>query len=400
MLDASSSFLATLQENHLRPERRLLVDISTTDGSSYWFNNVDVSERVIKWPKFKHSWNDFAPNNTKVTLSNADGFFNRLHADGLHLTRDAKIQLGLDAEYLTLFQGNIDRLNYSKGRVDLNITDKWDKLTRRLIGTDETPVEFSDPSSIYYAHDIAWTLVTCYGGYSSTQDSSNPDIDYSSFNSWTAAMSSDAVRMGGEFRGEKVSEALTVLGKLADTAIYVDHNNKLSFKRFSIADTLVNSFTPGQFIATSVVVDENEIQNKVFVNADWNTGSDTHETVVIIADSASVNSYGPYEVLFDEEILWLVGSSSAQSLGQRRTNLYGVPHKEVDLSTTLYGLGPEVGDPINIYDPQTLINGGYRVLEKTVDLEKLLVGLSVHNVTLVDAFVLDYSALDSSDILT
>jgi len=131
-----------------------------------------------------------------------------VHNDGdwpdyIHTTSSATSAAN---ELLDLYSGTVDRASFRGGRCMLNLLDKMKPFTERTVGTSDIPAVFS--TSGMSPSDIGWTLCTCYGGLSTVQSDSNPDVDWASFNDWASVFSSDPVGIHAQIEGMKVTEAL------------------------------------------------------------------------------------------------------------------------------------------------------------------------------------------------
>jgi len=371
------------------------VRVFTLGGSNY-------SEHVVQWPKFKQSWNSIRPVSLTVNLSNGGKQFNFLKDDTTLMTAQAEFSMGFTHptsgnELITLFNGTIERMRYGNSLVNLSFVDKFKQLTERLIGTTSEPITYS--GSNYLPADIAWYAITSYGGYDNVASSSNVDIDYESWLQWSNVFSADAVYVGASFKGIKVSEALKKMGRYTDSAIFI-HNNRISFKRFSIADSNQTSFDGDSIKNLSLSVDDRDVTNNMYVSGLYDTTSRYWAMTVNDENSSSINSYGLRENDIKDSSIWYINSGSAINLAQRRIQAVSVPFNKVQVSSTLKGLPRIIGETISVEDENLDIAEGYRIMEQTINMDAGEVEFNVDRSYFSSGFILDTSTLNSVDVLT
>lgn len=365
---------------------------------------VDFSKYVTRWPKIKHHWNSFKPNNITISLANESGAFNFLHEDKLSLRKDCTIKFGYYAvdsmsepELTTLFNGNINNMSFGKGVCKLSITDKWDSLTRLILGSDDEPIDYT--TSDYLVGDMAWYLVTSHGGLSADSTTNNPDIDVAAYSDWAEGFETDTVKMQAYFTGQRTTEGLRGIGKQTDSAIYVNESNKLTFERFTIVNTEITSLTNETILDASLNIDEDDMVNKQIVQAGYDVESDYFTITVNDEDIGSVNSFGSVEDIIENDLVWFVDSVSALNAAQRYVLRKSEPYDVVDIQSTLYPVLSQIGDTMNVVDPMTGIAGQFRTLAKEIDLDKGIVKLNGDRTSQFEAFVLDVDSLDGDKIL-
>jgi len=158
----------------------------------------------MKWPTLKQKWDEVRAQSITVELANEDQSFNFIRSDKTTLRSSCAIQFGFTHptsgdELVTLFSGTMDKVRYSSGACSIALLDKFKQLSERVMGDRDAPATFTDSST---PPDIAWAAITSYGGYSAIESTSNPDIDYSSFLSWSSVLSADTVLMNGQLEGK------------------------------------------------------------------------------------------------------------------------------------------------------------------------------------------------------
>ncbi|MDX1351547.1 MAG: hypothetical protein R3254_00945, partial [Thiomicrorhabdus sp.] len=308
---------------------------------------------------------------------------------------DTLYQLTLNKETIELFSGKPRKVKYSKGKATLSIVDKFQQLSDRQIGDSTNIKVFSEelPS------EIAWAAVTSYGGYSSIAGSNNPDIDYDAFAAWAGVFSGDNVLMSANFDGQKCTEVLRKISRSTGSAIFIKEN-RISFHRYTIVDTDITSLGNSEIINMNLEFDSNEIVNKQYVGAAWSTESDYHTITVYDEDTTSVNSFGLKESNFKDENLYYINSASALNFAQRITFTQAEPQDKLVVETAMNGMLRQIGETISVVDNQLSIAGGYRVMNYEIDMDKGKVTFGADRTQLVNAFILDVTSLDGTEILT
>lgn len=298
---------------------------------------------------------------------------------------------------IEMFAGTIKSIGYKSEICTMNIVDKFQQLSDRLVGTSDIPADFT--TSNYLPSDIAWDCITSYGGMDSTQSTANTDIDWTSFQEWAAVFSGDTVYMQASFDGQKVTEVLRKIAHQTHSAIFVS-DDKVTFKRFGIADANVTSL--GGDILYDVELDFrlDDIINRQVVAGDFVVGS-THQFSIVQANSTSVNSFGAKEDQIEDENLWYVTSLSAINLAQRRLYSNADPDDRLKAKTGMVGLPRTIGETVTIIDDFHSISESYRILEYEFDMDKTEATFGADRTQVTGQFILDTSSLGSTtDVLT
>ncbi len=387
MYSVSSAFTSLASAKNAQWSRQLI------------FGTSDYSNMVLQWPIVNRTWNNVNPTTITLDLSNDNGAFNFLLNNPTQLQNSANLNLGFSslAEYVTLFSGTIDAVQYSGNKISLTLVDKFKKLADRVIGDATTPTAYT--SSNYLVHDFAWYACTSMGGLSAITSTSNPDIDYTSWSSWSSVFSADNTRVRANLTGQKVVEILQKLSNLTQSAIWIE-NNKIKFSRFSIADAPSATFDDSTVVDTIVTLDNRLLVNQMYVGAGYNVTSRSFAYTVNAINSNSVGSYGLHQDNSMETAVWLVDSTSALNLAQRVLNTKQNIIGDFNVSAPLMAIPATIGDVFLYSDTHLGISvEGYRCLSETIDMENGLKTYNINQTQLSNAFRLDFSSLDSSDLL-
>jgi hypothetical protein len=297
-----------------------------------------------------------------------------------------------------VFVGKISKVKYDNNNLALSMTDKLKQLSERVMGSTDNPVAYL--SSNYLPSDIAWWSVVSYGGWSSVQSTSNPDIDYTAFQEWAAIFSGDNIYVQARFEGSKVTATLRKIQRMTDSAIFMK-NNKLSFKRFTIANSEFLNLADSNVVDSALEIDETQIINKQYVFANYDVSSDIFATTVFIQNTASTNSYGLREEIEKDQSIWYTTSANAQNLAERIIFLRSNPYERVDIQTNLSGLLYELGDMVTLTDSSIgLPIQPYRITGKSFNMDSCVIDFDAQTNQSFDAFILDQSLLDGQSVLT
>lgn len=393
----SSAYLSVIEAQQAKLHRKFTIGTS------------DYSASVVKWPKFSRSWNDVKFSAAEVSLSNHGGEMDFLLTSPVEMTKECSVELGATyttgsgtqvTEYQPIFKGSTGRASFgSNGTiVGLRLINKFKTFGERIIGDRENPVDLT--TSNYLPSDIAWTIVTCYGGLSSVKSSSNPDIHYESFQDWSEVFSSDSVFMHAHFDGQKVQQALRKLGRMTDSSI-VDEAGLIVFGRLDTSSTEAYEIAREATLSGTAVIDDTNIVNKQFVNAGYDVDSSEYTITVYDQDTTSTNSYGLREQVEEDKNIWYVNSVSALNLAQRITDVNANPSITYKLKFGVQPAAREVGETIKASHPKLGLSGDvFRIMGYDVDLEKGEYQLSLNDTQLSTFFTLDHSSLGLLDYST
>lgn len=368
----------------------------------FWIGSDDYSDYVTKWPRVKRTWDRVRPVSVTINLNNADQTFNFFHTDKTKLMGSCVLQLGMTHptsgdELIEIHSGKIERVKLSGKTGSITVTDKTKPFSELQLGDNETALDFT--GSNYLPSDLVWYMVTSHGGFDATTNSSNPDIDYPAFLDWAAVFSGDSVYVKGYFEGKKISEALRIVSRITRSAIFLK-DNKLSFHRFSIADSHQTVLNWDNLLKVDLLLDDKTVINKQYVLANYDQTSDYHTITTFDVSTSSVDSYGMREQTESDKNIWYVDSISAINLAQRVVNVGDEPFSDYQLTSNISGAIRQIGETILLND-NFFGEGGssYRIMGSEIDMHTGQVKINCNATQILSAFRLDYSSLDSSDIL-
>lgn len=390
MYAVSSGFLAKAAEQNARWKRKFTI------GSS------DYSSFVGKWPSISKQWDQLNPQTVTLDLSNEGQTFNFLTTSPTLMRNEAVLSLGFEyavgsEELITMFSGTIDAVRYQNGGCTITLIDKFRRLTDRKVGDTTSPVSYV--ASSYLAHDLAWYVCSSLGGLSGVASTSNPDIDYASWGSWSSVFSAENVRLRGQFTGQTPLEVLRKISTLTDSAILIE-NNRIKFTRFSLIGTDSAVLNASTIIDANATQDDRMMVNKSWVSAAYDTTSKSFGVTLFYESTSSQVDYGLREKLTAETFIWLTDSVSAINLAQRHILSYKSMQPRYSVKVPLMAVASTVGDTIRFSDALLGVDKSYRVMKESTDLDQGLKTFEIDRTQYQAPFTLDVSKLDGTDVLT
>lgn len=337
----------------------------------FTFNNSDISAHVTAYDTIAHHAGDVIGADFVLDVENASQIFNSLLTDKTQFFKDGAFEFGFvneqgSEDLVQFFGGVLTKVHFRKGGAKLHFQDKLALLEDKFIGSDDSPVSYT--GSNYNPADLTWYWVTSYGGLSTVKSDSNPDIDYTTWQSWWTQFDDDSVVAQAYFDGQSVADALEAVAKLTDSVIYDEGDNRLDFARWtgvtSQTHILTNSHIRGDL---SVQMTGREIINRVNVLIGYDPSSETWAGTITRANTASVNSYGVYEATYDDSNVWFVNSVAAINQADRIVFRRREPNTKVKATTPLVFLDAVVGDMVQItssvhsFDQKMMTLTGYSV---------------------------------------
>jgi hypothetical protein len=379
-----------MEDTGISPKR-----VFTVGGSDY-------SAYVIKWPKIKRTTQDLRSVNLQIPLANDDGHLNFFYSQTYSIPASCTLRIGFEHptsgdELVTVYAGTLEKVTYSDNKCTLKVRDKFHDLSLRKVGDSDNPVTVN--SSI--PSEIAWTLCTCYGQLSNVRSTSNPDIDYGEFLAWAGVFSADSIHMSARYEGRMVSDAVSRLARMTDSAIYVEGNGKITFERFESPNSLDATLVYQDTTKFNIDVDTLRLINKQHVSLLYSETSDYWQGNVYSVDSVSVNSFGLHEDLLQDDSIWYVSSTDATVMASRKTKLLSQPPRRFDAQTGLRLINQQLGETLRLVNSFYAVDSsqGWRMAEYQIDMDNGLCEYIMDEAGVMNAFFLDVSDLDGDDLL-
>ena len=387
----SSWFIDQTVKKATEPDRQFLIGTS------------DYSDRVVRYPSIKRTTKEIQSVNLNVSLVNVDGELNTFYSDTYSLPNTCQLKFGYtypdsDTEYIILYTGFIKEVRYLNKNCTIMMRDRLWQFSEKKVGASAATVTMS----AQIPSDIAWTLCTCYGELSAVASTSNPDVDYQSFLDWAATFSADSITCEAFYKGMRVTEALRNLATMNASAIWVEGDGLVHFKKFDEADSNDITITRDELMDMRIKVQGLETINKQYVNFDYAVGSDYWQSQVFDVNTTSVNTFGLQEDILEDKSIWFVDSDSAMSLAQRKVNQLSDPPRGFDVDTILIGIHKQLGETVRLVDSFFDITSvtGWRITEYQKNMETGAINFIMdESAGAATGFFLDRSRLDSQDKL-
>lgn len=214
------------------------------------------------------------------------------------------------------FRGDLYQAEFTEdGLVDLQFRNLLYSLNEKEVGSVDSPVDFT--GSNYNPADLAWTIQVSYGLLSNIKSTSNPDVDYTSWNDWWSSFNGDSITVQGYFTGESVPEALEKIRDLTDSTIYEGPENKLFYARWTGSTSETHVVADSHILSAKILETAGSIVNQVVVNRGYDPTSDSWAGTITRANTDSVNSYGTHELVYDDKAVWYTTSQAAINQADR-----------------------------------------------------------------------------------
>ena len=311
-------------------------------------------------------------------------------------TKGIKAFTATFSESTPLYTGDLSNIKYNNHQATITLKDKLWKLTDNLIGSDESPVSFTNliPS------DIAWDIMTCYGLLDSTESSINADVDYDSFLSWAGVFSSDNILMSAYYNGTKSLTALSDLAESTRSTIWVNESGKFEFDRFGGVTVASESFiiTEREQLDFEVDVTAKDAVNNYGVNYDYNVDSGTFGSIEYSVNSDSLNTIGELQENLEIDTIWYDNETDASLIGQREVYLYGKPPRLWKTATGLNGINRTISELSRLEQDFYGVTSAdvWRITDQQIDMGSGRVDLTFDSAVSLYGFYLDIDVLDQT----
>lgn len=384
MLDVTSWFVDQLNLQTSSPKRKLLIGTS------------DYSSRVTRWPTVRRTLNDLRSVTLAINLDNADGNLNTFFQNTYTLPNSTSLEFGFTHptsgdELIPMFVGNMIDVSYTREQCSIKVRDNlWD-FTQRTVGASNAPV--TDDA---LASDILWWLITSYGGLSNVQSTSNPQVDWTSFNAMAATFSQDNTTCSVRYTGEKITEAIERAAKYLQISVWAEGDGKIYFKGVTVAGSLDPVIT--DTIESKIDVKSQRLVNRQFVNFDYSPDSDYWQSQVFDQSTTSVNTFGLHENLIEDDSIWFTDSATALNIAQRKVLVLADPPRTFTIDTVPKQIFHQLADTFRFVDSffNVTSNLPYQATELNFNLDSALTTWKLDSTSVFVGFYLDVSCLDGT----
>ena len=221
----------------------------------FTFNDSVFSDRVTRFPAISKAYADVVGKPFTITIENASQIMNDVIQNRTNFRSSGELSFGYQynpsfADFGCVGKGFLINAAYNNSTVRLNFKNQMDILSQVFVSTDTTSQQgASFINSNWNPADLTFDILTTnsYGaGLDSTTDASNANIDYESWVQWKNTFGSESIVVQGFFPyGTNYVQALQGIAEVTDSAIYVEANNKVYFRRNLVG---TNSFSAQLFL--------------------------------------------------------------------------------------------------------------------------------------------------------
>lgn len=319
-LDVSSLFQSKMEASRV-----------TSIESVFTFNGSEITAFVTGgFPTISRDFREVVGINYVIEVDNVEQDFNDLMTDKTRFHKSGQFDWGFSdgagsRDVVTFFKGDLTKVGYNERTTKLSFEDRISRLAEVEVGTDETPVSFVNTN--VNPADLAWWMQSSFGGLSAVKSSSNPDVDYATWIVWHDEFESDSVVIQAEFKGETVTDILNEIGKVTDSLIYDEGDNKIDYFRWTGTLSVTAQMSHGSTTRpVELVMTAKEMINKMSVAFGYDVNSRTWLGNASAQDSSSVGSYGLTERSIAGTMVWYVDSIASLKMAERTVGKRAQPN--------------------------------------------------------------------------
>ena len=187
----------------------------------------------------------------------------------------------------------------------------------------------------------------------------------------------DTAGCGVQYKGIKLTDALTRLSKALDFNIFVDGQGKIYMAAHDNQQKNNLLITRDNRIDFKVNIDKAIMINKRGIGYGYSVTSNYFPYFVYGQNSISVDSFGVHEELLADETTWFVNSTTATSRSHYRLNEH--PPKGFDITIGLEGATVELNDTIRLVESfyDVTSSDEWQIIEHSVNMNDGTIDLKV-----------------------
>lgn len=358
MITMTAGFLTKLQAQHNQPRIRF-----TYDGSNYDAYVLGISQlrRDAK----------LSTGIVTVRVANADQQWNNFISDltDLGLVSAVKLYFLGDSEYLPLFSGKVEKVEYAGAETILSIRDRLAEMMEIPIGSGGSPVSTYYGTSVNPA-SLVWDILTnaSYGNLDDTESTANTDIDYAAWSAWhTTYCAGQNFKVAARLTGQTIRTVLQEVAYLTSSEISINADGKLDFHPPYNTGTGM-SFNASTAKPIDLSISKEDICNQIQFFFGYDPPNDswdgTYTDNTSNDASTSQSTYGVKRVTEEGKVVWHANQTSANNACEQVLNNWAWPVKEISISGMMKGYVCEIGDVITVTEPlKGLSNASVRIEE-------------------------------------
>jgi hypothetical protein len=366
-LSVSSWFLDQMRAQHSSPRRYFL------------FGGSDYSDRVLRWPAVQYRADTINLGTINLSLGNIGRPFQFLVDSPRSLTTSCEIALSFShptsgEERISLYLGQPAHVEFGEDgtQVRLQLQGKTRTLTDAVLGSAVQSGGLDFATSGYYPADLAWYLVTSYGGLSALANLGNPDLDYAQWSAWRELNVIRDDRVKAYLAGEKIYSVLNDLAAMSSITISFQ-DAKLRFQPvFDAASADLQGFAPREIGTVRLALDPSRLLNRVDVDADYSPASGRFLASVSKVHSDSQSRFGLRSTRYGRSSVWFSTAADGRYLAEDLIRFNHDPSPRLSVTTPLAGgVNRVVGDVLMFTDSYLGVSSqAFRVTEMRLDLDQ------------------------------
>jgi hypothetical protein len=246
------------------------------------------------------------------------------------------------------------------------------------IGSASYTADNSVIQSLNYFHtsynpaDLAWELLTVYGGLDTTASSANTDIDYDLWVAWKSYCTTFQYLIQGYFTNETIEEILNKIARITDSMIYVTGAGKIGFRIFIEDTTSPMDITRDDLLEfPRVFIDSSELINYLTVYYGYNPANQIWTSSHIAQNSQSQTDFGLFTLQEKDVVIWHAGYYSAEAYVVKKLDREREPVGKTECLLPLKGFTTGVGRGLDITEAfRGFVNKGLRIEVERGEIEK------------------------------
>jgi len=338
----------------------------------------DYADWVLRWPTLRAHAGTIDLGTSTIRLANHERTFQFLVDSDMALTTSCEIALGYvhptsGEERISLYVGQPTNVAFADGgtTLRLQLQGKTRQLNDAVLGTDVASGGVDFTTSDYYPADLAWTLVTSYGGMSTVWSSANPDIHVPGWAAWRDDNAIRDVRVRGYFTGEKIYEVLDRLAFMDSRVIHFQDGRLRVQEGIAPYDAAPEAFPERLATDLELVLDPGQVLNRYQVEADLDLETSRFQVSYTRVHTASAATFSTKAGRYSGRGLWFADVFDPICLAEDQVLTHARPLPRVRLRAPL-AAGPHrtVGDVVTLSNSQLgLSQRPMRIVELGLDLD-------------------------------
>jgi|TARA_R110000751_G_scaffold68966_2_gene140247 hypothetical protein len=371
-------------------------NLSTNPSSivrKFSFANSEFTDRVTKFPIIKRSYQNVTAQGFVIEVENASQLMNTFIEDRTKFKQDGMIEYGYQAtatsaDVICLGGGSLLKADYSNSKTKLTFKNRMDTLSKIKVSTDTTSkTGVSYVGSEYNPADIVWDILTStsFGAQFNTVASyTNAQIHYDSWSLWKTNLASENLTLNGFFSaGDSYQKVLQSIAELTDSAIYVEADNRLYFRRNLVGvESFAGTILDSDIISITAKGEAEDMCNEYVVPTSYtitnNTLVNTPHARLAHKNQASINSFGLVSKEPTTKLVWYTNSANANNLAQRIVSRRREPEVALSVKVPIKYLQQQLGDLMYVTANEVGIEAeAYTLIAETINVEQQTMDLSL-----------------------